>query len=242
MMTKLAPAAMAALGALAFAPPTAAQTQVATSALPTGFGLGMGDIALGFSALHGPWRGTGPDRTRYDASTSLAYGFGDPNALVGIDFAANITSFRDFGASGYLSVSLHRRMQFAGGAIGSVNLTATHLAGWGDSSVLDPAYTLVGSYAGVFGGRRVMVSAGVGDGFHRARGTEGLLAVGVAVAPGVAVSGGFIGSSPVIGASWFPGFLPNSVVNLSVRDIDDSARRTVGIDIGYSFNLLEVLR
>lgn len=204
------------------------------AAVPSGFGLSSGTASVSLSGSYGPERG--PGDTRFDASTSLAFGLGDAVNGMAIDFGVVNTSFRDFGASGFLTVGASRQFSFSGG-IGSFALSASNLAAWGDASDNEESATAVATFLYNIGGNEVMATLGAGS--HLASDNEpGLLGgFGVAVAPEWAVSAGFVGDSPIIGANYFPAALAGTSVNFSLRDLDDRDTAVFSVDLGYAFNL-----
>jgi hypothetical protein len=67
-------------------------------------------LGLAVSGTYGQWRG-GPGSDRLDASAALSFGVGDAVNGLGLQADINVNSFRSFGASGYLSLTLHRMFQ-----------------------------------------------------------------------------------------------------------------------------------
>ena len=211
------------------------QRRAAISAIPSGFGLSNGTASLSLSGSYGPERG-GTNDTRFDASTSLAFGLGDATNAFAVDFAIVNTSFRDFGASGFLTVGASKQFSFPGGT-GSLALSASNLGGWGDSSDNKEAATAVATFIYNIDGNVVMASLGAGSQLTRDNEAGLLGGFGVAVAPEWSVSAGFVGDSPIIGASYFPTVLEGTSVNFSLRDIDQRDAAVFGVDVGYAFNL-----
>lgn len=211
----------------------AAQTFVATSAVPSGFALSGNTFGLAASGTYGQRR-DGPGSTRWDASSALSFGLGDPVDALGLQVDGNLTSFRDFGASGYLSLTLHRMFQISPAGVYSIAASATHLAPWGDPARLDPGGSLIGSYLFGVGGRLAMATAGIANNFNDERRVEGIVGLGVGVTDGWAVNLGWVGNQAVVGATWRPDFLAGFAVSFSARgDHDDRPR--FGIDLTRAF-------
>lgn len=97
------------------------------AAVPSGFGLSNGTASLSLVGSYGPERG-GQDSTRFDESTALAVGFGDPVNGLALEFGVVNTSFRNFGASGFFTVGVNHQFSYAGG-IGSVAVTISDIEG-----------------------------------------------------------------------------------------------------------------
>lgn len=214
---------------------TDARRRAGIAAVPSGFGLSNGTASLSFAGSYGPERG-GPDNTRFDASTALSVGFGDPMNAVAFEFGVVNTSFRDFGESGFFTVGVNRQFSYAGG-IGSVALTVSDIEGWGDSSDNDISGTAIASFVYNINGRPVMATIGAGSSLTSDEEAGIIAGFGMSVAPDWAVSAGIVGESPILGASYFPAALDGASVNFSLRDLDEGDDAIIGIDLGYSFNL-----
>lgn len=205
------------------------------AAVPSGFGLSNGTASLSFAGSYGPERG-GPDSTRFDGSTALAVGFGDPVTALAFEFGVVNTSFRNFGASGFFTVGVNRQFSYAGG-IGSVAVTISDIKGWGDARDNDVSGTAVTSFVYDINGRPVMATIGAGTTVTSDDDAGIIAGFGMSVAPEWALSAGVVGDLPIIGASYFPSALEGSSVNFSLRDLDEGDDAVFGVDIGYSFNL-----
>lgn len=210
-----------------------AQTRAAIASLPSGFNLSHGMGAVSISGLYGPTHGTG----RLDGDMGIAVGFGDPVDAIGFTISADITSLESsFADSGYFNLSAHRRFQFGGG-YGSVNATVSGIGAYGSASARQVGGSLVGSW--VSGSERTpyMITAGITNDLTLTQDVQGILGIGVGLSDQWAVSAGVYGDNNSIGVTYFPPFLPSSVVQVSLRNLDDSTRRGIGIDFGYAFNL-----
>lgn len=211
-----------------------AQT-IGIAALPSGFGLHGNTFATSLSGTYGQPRDGGAS-TRLDASASLSFGIGDPVNALGLQADVNLTSFRDFGASGYVSLTAHRMFQTSTAGVYSVALSVTNLAPWGDSAQLPAGYSLVGSYLFGLDGRAAMATLGVANNLNDARRVEGIVGFGMAVNDTLALSVGWAGNQSVLGSTWRPAALGGATVSVSLRGLEDRSRRTLGIDISRSFN------
>lgn len=228
--------------ALASAGVAAAQTgtplgkfTLGTAGLSTAFGLSGNTLGLTFSGSYGPPRGI--DATRYDASTALSLGLGNPVSGVGLQFDANLTSFRNFGVSGNFSASIHKMFQFNDKGVYSVMLSAGNLGAWGDAATLPENASVIGSYMFGIGPHPAVVTLGATTALNPNNDIEAIGSFGYSLNSDWAVSVGFAGDTPVVGATWQPAFLSNTPISISISDIDDDAQRKLSIDIGHTFSL-----
>lgn len=215
-----------------------AQT-VGTAGVPTGFGLAGGVLALSASGSYGPERNPPADTTRYDGSGAVMLGFGDPVDGLGVQGGINITSFRDFGESGYLSLGVHKLFQTSEAGVYSVALNVSHIAPWGDAELLDPGVSLVGSYLTSFGGRLAMVSLGAATDTNNDRDLEPIFGFGVGLSENVAVNLGQVGQRTVVGMSFSPDMLGGLSLTVSLNHNHDNGDNTLVVDLGRAFNLFK---
>lgn len=224
-----------------------AKRRAAISAVPSGFGLSGGDLSLSASGTYGPERSPDDDSDdKSDASTGIAFGIGDPMTAVGVEFGLVLTSFRDFGASGFLTLGVNRQFDFDGG-VGSINVSASNLGAWGDAESSEVAYSIVGSVAYALGSTPMVTTLGYGTGYGNGfgfsnddcvTGCEGIVfGVGAGLSEYWAISAGVVGSSPIIGATYFPSGVDGLSANIWVRDADDSDSATFGVDVGWVTNV-----
>jgi len=211
-----------------------AQTFVATPAIPSGFGLSGNTLAV---SLSGAYDNSRPVGNRLDASTSLAFGFGDPVDGIGVQASVNLTSFRMFGASGYGALTLHRMFQTNSSGIFSISGNLTYIAPWGNAARLPMGGSVVGSYLFGINGRLGIATLGATNDLNAARRVQPVVGFGYQVADDIAVSAGWAGEQSVLGIGWQPPMLGGTTVNLSVRAVEDNARRSIGLDITHAFNL-----
>ena len=93
--------------------------------LSTAFGMSGNTVALAFSGSYGPPRP--PDNTRFDASTAVGLGLGNPVSGLGVELDVNLTSFRHFGASGNISGNVSKMFQINDKGVYSVMLAVGNL-------------------------------------------------------------------------------------------------------------------
>lgn len=227
---------MAAVAVIGLGLPAAAQT-VGTAGVPTGFGLAGGVLALSASGSYGPERNPPADTTRYDGSGSVMLGFGDPVAGLGVQGGVNVTSFRDFGESGYLSLGAHKMFQTSEAGVYSVALNVTHIEPWGDAEGLDPGVSLVGSYLTSVGGRLALVSLGAATDTNNARDVEAVFGFGLGVSDNLAVSLGQVGQRTAVGMTFAPTMLAGNSLSVSVNHNHDTGDNTLVVDLGRVFSL-----
>lgn len=228
--------------ALASAGVAAAQTAtplgkftLGTAGLSSAFGLSGNTLGLTFSGSYGPPRGVGA--TRFDASTALSLGLGDPVNGVGLQFDANLTSFRNFGASGNFSANIHKMFQVNDKGVYAVMLSAGNLGAWGDAATLPENASLIGSYMFGIGAHPAVVTLGATTALNANNDIEAIGAFGYSLNSDWALNIGFAGQTPVVGATWQPEFLSNTPITISISDIDDESKRKLQIDIGHTFSL-----
>jgi hypothetical protein len=206
---------------------------IGTPGVPSGFGLAGGVAALSVSGSYGPNRGD----TRFDASTALTFGFGNPVTGFGIQPGVALTSFRQFGSSGYLTFGVHRMFQTSEAGIYSVALNFSHLAPWGDSERLDPSASLVGSYLTSFGSNLALVTLGVGNDMNDQREVQGIAGIGIGITRDYAVSLGQVGNRTALGVTTSPSWLAGANLSVSVNRDWDRNDTKLAVDLGRLFNI-----
>lgn len=224
------------LGLLLVPALSSAQT-IGTPGVPSGFGLAGGVAAVSVSGSYGSSRG-GPDDTRFDASTALTLGFGNPVTGVGLQGGVNLTSFRNFGASGFFTLGAHKMFQTSGKGIYSVALTGSQIAPWGDSADQEIAMQIVGSYLTSVGGRLALFTLGAGNDSDGENSVIGMIGAGIGITDRVAVSVGQVDQRTSLGLTFSPDyFAGNSVsVSLNYDRVEDDTKLTV--DLGRVFALM----
>lgn len=209
---------------------------VGTAATPSGFALYGNTAAVAISGTYGQWRG-GAGSDRLDASAALSFGVGNPYRGLGLQADVNITSFRDFGYSGYFSLTLHRAFQVDQAGVYSIALSASHLAAWGNSARVPVGGSLVGSYLTAIDGKLAMFSLGIANNLNDDRRVRGIVGFGMAVNDDWSVNAGWVGDQSVFGATWQPRVLGGTAISVSLRGVEDRNRRLIGIDVSRSFRL-----
>ncbi len=214
---------------------------VSFAGLPTGTLTAPGTLSATISGSYGPLRGIPgrPKSTRFDASTSLAVGFGDPVNALGFEVGLVNLSFRNFGHSGYLQFGLNRQFS-AGQSIVSTALRVTDIAGWGDAKNNKVAGSLITSISyGIQtknGTMPAMAVIGVGSNV-RTNGKAGvILGFGVGVSQDWSVNAGISGDTGVLGASFSPSAWNGFNASFAVRK-PRSQSASFGVDLGYNIRL-----
>jgi len=210
------------------------QTFIATPGVPSGFGLAGNAWAV---SLSGAVDNARPAGNALDASTSLAFGVGDPVAGIGVQGVLNLTSFRRFGASGFATLTLHRMFQNANDGLYSIAASVTYISPWGDSLGQPLGGSVIGSYLFGVDGRLAVVTLGAASDLNAARRIQAVVGFGVQLSDTVAISGGWVGNQTVLGLGWRPEFLGGTSMNLSIRSIESDARRAIGFDVNYALNV-----
>ncbi|MFN7657368.1 MAG: hypothetical protein ACK5P3_04325, partial [Dolichospermum sp.] len=214
------------------------------------FGANMGDAFLGLSAATAGNRGNSINDI--DASTSLGFGLGNSQKLVGLELSFNNGSVKNFGANGTFDLKAHRIVYAKG-----TNQIAV-AAGWkafaqyqtkDSSEEIRPSslYGVVTSYSLLkpndpVNKMPVSFSLGVGGGdFRQGNASTGVFAgAGVQVHPQVGVGLGWSGVGLNLGASFVP--VPTLPLTITVQgaDLTDNSvgGTTFALSIGYGFNFL----
>ena len=230
----LAPSSLALLLAMSAA---ASAEVVGTPGVPSGFGLAGNVWAFSLSGSYGPERNPPDDTERTDGSGSLLLGFGNPATAVGVQTGLVLTSFRDFGESGYLTAGVHRLFQFNEFGVGSIAANVSYIAPWGDAEDLDVGGQVIGSYLTSVGGRLALFSLGAANDTNDDRDVEAILGAGFGVSPTMGLSLGQVGERTSAGMALAPRALGGGTLGISVSHDWDSNDNTLTIDFGRAFNL-----
>ncbi|MFN6393178.1 MAG: hypothetical protein ACK4V9_01930 [Aphanizomenon sp.] len=217
---------------------------------PSAFGANMGDVFVGASAATAGNRGNSINDI--DASTSVGFGLGNSQKLVGLELSFNNGSVKNFGSNGTFDLKAHRIVH----AKGSNQIAVA--AGWKafaqyqtkeSSEQIRPSsvYGVVTSYSLLkpndpVNKMPVSLSLGVGGGdFRQGNASTGVFAgAGVQVHPQVGVGLGWSGVGLNLGASFVPiSTLPLSIT-LQGADLTNNSvgGTTFALSIGYGFNFL----
>lgn len=210
---------------------------VGTAGVPTGFGLAGGALGVSLSGSYGEPRNPPTDNTRFDASGAVMAGFGNPVDGLGFQAGVSITSFRNFGKSGSLTLGVHKMFQTSEAGLYSVALNATNLAPWGDAEQLDAGASLVGSYLTSMGGKLALISLGAANDTNAARDVEGIFGFGIGLTDDVGVSIGQAGSRTAVGMSFATNVIAGNSLNISVSHDADTDDNTLVFDLSRTFNL-----
>jgi hypothetical protein len=217
---------------------------------PSAFGANMGDVFVGASAATAGNRGNSINDI--DASTSVGFGLGNSQKLVGLELSFNNGSVKNFGSNGTFDLKAHRIVH----AKGSNQIAVA--AGWKafaqyqtkeSSEQIRPSsvYGVVTSYSLLkpndpVNKMPVSLSLGVGGGdFRQGNASTGAFAgAGVQVHPQVGVGLGWSGVGLNLGASFVP--IPTLPLTITLQGADltnnSVGGTTFALSIGYGFNFL----
>jgi hypothetical protein len=210
----------------------------------------MGDVFVGASAATAGNRGNSINDI--DASTSVGFGLGNSQKLVGLELSFNNGSVKNFGSNGTFDLKAHRIVH----AKGSNQIAVA--AGWKafaqyqtkeSSEQIRPSsvYGVVTSYSLLkpndpVNKMPVSLSLGVGGGdFRQGNASTGVFAgAGVQVHPQVGVGLGWSGVGLNLGASFVP--IPTLPLTITLQGADltnnSVGGTTFALSIGYGFNFL----
>ncbi|MDB9450690.1 hypothetical protein [Dolichospermum circinale] len=212
-------------------------------AAPSAFGANMGDAFVGASAAFFGNRDTG-----LDGSTSLGFGLGNSQKLVGLEFAWNNGSIKDLGSNGTFDLKAHRIVYAKGTNQVGVAAGWKTFAQYGNESIRpSSAYGVLTTYSLLKPNDSVnkmpisfSLGAGGGD-FRQGNASTGVFAgAGVQVHPQVGVGLGWSGVGFNVGASLVP--IPTLPLTITATGSDltnNSQGGTVfALSVGYGFNFL----
>jgi hypothetical protein len=219
-------------------------------AAPSAFGANMGDVFIGATAATAGNRGN--TINDIDGSTSIGFGLGNSQKLVGLEFEFTNGSIKNFGSNGSFDLKAHRVVYAKG-----TNQVAV-AAGWKafaqyktkDSiEAIRPSsvYGVVTSYSLLkpndpVNQMPISFSLGAGGGdFRQDEASVGVFTgVGVLVHPQIGVGLGWSGIGLNVGASFVPvPTLPLTITAQAADLTDNTAGGTVfALSLGYGFNFL----
>ena len=220
--------------ALAVTAPASAQV-VGTPGAPSAFGLAGGVGAASITGTYGPRRG--PNLTRFDASTALTFGFGDPVDGLGVQVGANLTSFRKFGKSGFLTLGVHKMFQASDAGIYSVGVNVENIAPWGDAKRNKVSGNVVVSYMTSFGDKLGLITVGATN-TTPGRKVEPILAVGMGLTDTSSVSLSQVGDRTTLGTTFAVSALSGASVNLSAARDWKTKQNFFVVDVTTAFNFM----
>jgi hypothetical protein len=212
-------------------------------AAPSAFGANMGDAFVGASSAFFGNRDTG-----LDGSTSVGFGLGNSQKLVGLEFAWNNGSIKDLGSNGTFDLKAHRIVYAKGTNQVGVAAGWKTFAQYGNESIRpSSAYGVLTTYSLLKPNDSVnkmpisfSLGAGGGD-FRQGNASTGVFAgAGVQVHPQVGVGLGWSGVGFNVGASLVP--IPTLPLTITATGSDltnNSQGGTVfALSVGYGFNFL----
>ena len=231
-------------------PPKETYTPGLSFAGPSAFGANLGDVFIGASGATAGNRGN--SLNDIDGSTSIGFGLGNSQKLVGLEFSFNNGSIKNFGSNGTFDLKAHRIVYAKG------NNQVAVAAGWkafaqykteASSEAIRPSsvYGVVTTYSLLkpndpVNKMPISFSLGAGGGdFREGNASTGVFAgVGVQVHPQVGVGLGWSGVGLNIGASYVPvPTLPLTITAQAADITDNSQGGTVfALSVGYGFNFL----
>jgi len=212
---------------------------------PSAFGAGWGDVFVGAS---GATRSSKSGDNPLDGSISTGFGLGNSQKLVGLEFAFNNGSIKNFGKNGTFDLKVHRIAYAKGTNQVGVAAGWKTFAQYGNEGVRDSsAYGVVTTYSLLrpndsVNPMPISFSAGAGGGdFRQGNASTGVFGgVGVQVHPQVGVGFGWSGVGLNIGASFVPvPTIPLTITAQGADLTDNSSGGTVFVlSVGYGFNFL----
>ncbi|MFO0142735.1 MAG: hypothetical protein ACK513_15295 [Aphanizomenon sp.] len=217
---------------------------------PSAFGANMGDVFVGASAATAGNRGNSINDI--DASTSVGFGLGNSQKLVGLELSFNNGSVKNFGSNGTFDLKAHRIVHTKGSNQIAVAAGWKAFAQYQTKDSIEQirpssVYGVVTSYSLLkpndpVNKMPVSLSLGVGGGdFRQGNASTGVFAgAGVQVHPQVGVGLGWSGVGLNLGASFVPiSTLPLSIT-LQGADLTNNSvgGTTFALSIGYGFNFL----
>ncbi|MBN3875797.1 MULTISPECIES: hypothetical protein [unclassified Nostoc] len=213
--------------------------------IPSAFGANMGDFFFAASAAN---RKEANGDAGFDGSTSVGFGLGDSQKLIGLEVSFNNGSIKNFGANGTFDLKAHRVLY-----AGSKNQVAAAV-GWntfaqyGNEAIADS--TVYGAVTNVSvlqpnnpnNKMPLALTVGVGGGnFRPGNDSVGVFGgFGLQVHPQVGVGASWSGVGLNAGVSFVP--VPTIPLTIVLQGSDLTDRTPGGtafiISIGYGFNFL----
>ena len=217
---------------------------------PSAFGANMGDVFVGASAATAGNRGNSINDI--DASTSVGFGLGNSQKLVGLELSFNNGSVKNFGSNGTFDLKAHRIVHTKGSNQIAVAAGWKAFAQYQTKDSIEQirpssVYGVVTSYSLLkpndpVNKMPVSLSLGVGGGdFRQGNASTGVFAgAGVQVHPQVGVGLGWSGVGLNLGASFVPISTLPLTITLQGADLTNNSvgGTTFALSIGYGFNFL----
>ena len=211
----------------------------AASAFPSPGGTGF--VGLNYVNPRGGIAGEGPD-----GDFGAGYTIGNPIENISLTFGLSITSLKDFGADGSLSISAARALVIADRSLTFVGASASNLVAWGDAQLNPEAYSIYISHLTAVplanGELPVQVSAGYGDRITLSedglgRIDEGaFVGIGLGVTENLAVSLSATETQLNAGLGFGVPEFPNVSIGMGVFDVTDNVdRRQFSLSVSLGF-------
>ncbi len=215
-----------------------AQAQlVATPGAPTAFGLPDGVLAISQSGSYSTRNRRGLAPTRFDGSSAVTYGFGDPVDGIGYHIGATITSTRRYGRSGYLSWGAYKLFQRDDRGVYAVAANLDYVGRWGEGREMRPSGNLLASYMTGFGENLGLVTLGVANNTRFDRRIVGVFGLGVGVTERSSLSVAQMGSRTTLGLTTAPAILQGFTLSAGLSRDWSSKTDMLAVDIGRNFTL-----
>ncbi|MEL6532373.1 MAG: hypothetical protein AAFQ06_04960 [Pseudomonadota bacterium] len=202
---------------------------------------GTGFVGLNYVNPRGGISGEGSD-----GDFGAGYTIGNPVENVSLTFGLSITSLKDFGADGSLSLSAARALVVGERSLTFVGATASNLAAWGDARLNPEAYSIYVSRLSAIplagGELPIQLSAGYGDRITLS--DDGLgriddgafIGLGVGVSPNLSVSLSATETQLNAGIGFGIPEFPNLSIGMGVFDVTDNVERrqfSLSVSLGF---------
>lgn len=209
------------------------------SAFPSPAGTGF--VGLNYVNPRGGISGEGSD-----GDAGAGYTIGNPIENVSLTFGVTITSLKDFGADGSLSLSAARALFIRDRSLTFIGAAASNLAAWGDADLNPEAYSIYMSHLAALPTGRgeipIQVSAGYGDRIRLSEDGLGRIDGGAFIGFGVGVSRNLSVSVSATETQLNAGLgfgipeFPNVSVGVGVFDVTDNVERqqfSLSVSLGF---------
>lgn len=204
---------------------------------PTAFGLSRGEVFGGISGGYESRNRGGSSPTRFDASSTIFIGFGDPVDGIGFQVGTALTSFRNYGKSGYVSVGVHKMFQTSEQGIWAVAANLDNITPWGDSSDNKLSGNLLLSYMTGFGPRLGLVTVGLANNTRLDRRLEGVFGLAVGITDKTSLNVAQLGRRSTLGVMTAPPALGGVILSAGLSRDWSSKTTLLTVDIGRTFNM-----
>jgi len=214
-----------------------------TFGAPGAFGPQWGDLFIG---LYGSTAGKSRDG-QVDGGISAGFGLGDGDDLIGIGFAYNMGSIRNFGNSGGFDLSASRTLYASGTTQVAIGGGWQNFVQHGDENFPNGAWGALSVYTLLqpehpINTMPMLLTAGAGGGSYRqGNASTGVFGgIGVQLAPQLGSGIAWSGVGLNVGLSFVP--VPTIPLTITAQGLDltdnsDGGSRFL-LSVGYGFNFL----